>query len=463
MLLPIQVAITTATIISSFKFVFPHFTMITFIRSFLMQNKETNCSPHYYSCRKGVLIPEPSIPDEIPNFIGREVECKAIEHHLTDGVTRLVNVWGPPGFGKTSVAIRVAHRLQDMNIPVYFTTLRGMKSKEDLVSKLLSMFADDKQVRHISSSHFLIQCLQQIRHPFVLILDNANDLLESEDAKRKQYVLRFIDEILTHCKQIKLMLTTRESLDYLCHSLPIYLEKINMLDKTSSFNLVRLLLPDTSEDDCGCIVRECGNVPMCMRLMCSIMKEGNVSIKTLLQELKHSTLVDVLDRESFPDDARLKSVINSSFQRLPTQEKKALISLSVFPGCFGLAEAEAVLNIKSEFKTGQIIRSLERKSLIDCGDNFVPFSIHSLLRSFIEEERKTDHTVQAVFLDAQHQFYDYYISICKVANEHFLKGHYSASFRRFLDRRECILLSLSNGPQKDRLYPKAVELLTKAG
>lgn len=154
----------------------------------------------------------------------------------------------------------------------------------------------------------------------------------------------------------------------------------------------------------------------------------------------------MLDRESFPDDARLKSVINSSFQRLPTQEKKALISLSVFPGCFGLAEAEAVLNIKSEFKTGQIIRSLERKSLIDCGDNFVPFSIHSLLPSFIEEERKTDHTVQAVFLDAQHQFYDYYISICKVANEHFLKGHYSASFRRFLDRRECILLSLSNGP-----------------
>ena len=54
-------------------------------------------------------MPNSSIPDELPNFVGRDKECKAVEHHLTDEVTRLVNIWGPPGFGKTSVAIRVAH------------------------------------------------------------------------------------------------------------------------------------------------------------------------------------------------------------------------------------------------------------------------------------------------------------------------------------------------------------------
>ena len=409
-----------------------------------------------------LFVPDSSIPDEIPNFVGRDKACKSIEDHLTDEVTRLVNVWGPPGFGKTSVAIRVAHRLQKKNIPVYFASLRGMESKKDLVSKLLSTFVDDKQVGHISSSHLSIQCLQQVQNPFVLILDNADDLLESGDTKRKEHVLHFIEEILTNCKQIKLLLTTRESLDYLNHKLPMYSEKINVLDKISSKDLVWLLLPDASDDDCSCIVRECGNVPMSMRLMCSVIKEANISIDVLLQELNNSTLVEVLDNEYLPNGFRIKSVINTSFKRLTGRERDAFVSLSVFPEWFGLEEAQAILNVKSEVQTKQIIRSLERKSLIDCGENFSHFTVHSLLRSFIQEEIKNDQAVEVVFRDSQIQFYDYYISSCKVANEKFLKERYGDAFRDFLDRRSSIISSLSSGPRIDRVYSKVVELLSEA-
>ena len=171
-------------------------------------------------------MPDSSIPDELSNFVGRDKECKAVEHNLTDDVTRLVNVWGPPGFGKTSVTIRVAHHLLEKNFPVYFASVRGVGSMEDLETKLLRLFVYGKQVHHISSSDLVIQCLQQIRNPFVLILDNADDLFESEDAKRKQDVLRFIEEILTLCKHVKLLLTTRESLGYLNHKFSIFLEKI---------------------------------------------------------------------------------------------------------------------------------------------------------------------------------------------------------------------------------------------
>ena len=360
------------------------------------------------------------------------------------------------------MAIRVAHHLQEKNIPAYFVSVRGMESKEDLVSKLLSMFADDKQVGHISSSHFSIQCLQQVQNPFVLIFDNADDLLESGDTKRKEHVLQFIDEILTHCKQIKLLLTTRESLDYLKHKLPMYSEKINVLDKISSEDLVRLLLPDASDDDYNCIVRECGNVPMSMRLLCSIIKEESISIDVLLQELNNSTLVEVLDHEYLPDGFRIKSVINTSFKRLMVRERDTFVSLSVFPERFGVEEAQAILNKKSEVQTKQIIRSLERKSLIDCVENFSHFTVHSLFRSFIQEETKNDQAVEAVFRNSQIQFYDYYISRCKVANEHFLKERYGDAFRDFLDRRSSIISSLSSGPRIDRIYSKVVELLSEA-
>ena len=360
------------------------------------------------------------------------------------------------------MAIRVAHHLQEKKIPAYFVSVRGMESKEDLVSKLLSMFADDKQVGHISSSHFSIKCLQQVQNPFVLIFDNADDLLESGDTKRKEHVLQFIYEILTHCKQIKLLLTTRESLDYLKHKLPMYSEKINVLDKISSEDLVRLLLPDASDDDYNSIVRVCGNVAMSMRLLCSIIKEESISIHVLLQELNNSTLVEVLDSSYLPDSVRIKSVINTSFKRLMVRERDAFVSLSVFPEWFGVEEAQAILNEKSEVQTKQIIRSLERKSLIDCGENFSHFTVHSLFRSFIQEETKNDQAVEAVFRESQIQFYDYYISRCKVANEHFQNERYGDAFRDFVDRRSSIISSLSSGPRIDRIYSKVVELLSEA-
>ena len=352
-----------------------------------------------------------------------------------------------------------------MKIPVYFVPVRGMESKEELVSKLLSIFADTRHIsdaKHNSSSHWLIQCLRQMQNSFVLILDNADDLIESEDAKRKQNVLRFIDEILKQCKHIKLLLTTRESLDFLSHAHSIHLEKINVLDEVSSASLVKLLLPDVSSDDCSCIVNRCGQVPFSMRLMCSIMWEENISINDFLEELRDSTLVKALDRESFPDDVRLKTIINSSFQRLSVPERKAFVTLAVFPGWFGIEEATVLLDAKTHRTAKKIIRSLERKSLIDCETNFSQFRIHSLFQSFIDVESRNDKTVEAIFRSAQAQFYDYYVASFRVVNKKFLSGHSSEATATFLDQRESILLSLAKGLTDDKLYPKVVEVLSAA-
>ena len=349
-----------------------------------------------------------------------------------------------------------------MKIPVYFVPLRGMESKEELVSKLLSIFVDTSQVSRMSSSHWLIQCLQQVENPFVLILDNADDLLESEDAKRKQEAFRLIDEILVQCKQIKLLLTTRESLDFFGHTLPIHLEKINALDEVSSASLVKLLLPNVSENDRSCIVKECGQVPLAVRLMCCIMREENISLSDLQEERKSIPLVEILDSGSYRDDVRLKSLINTSFQRLSVRERNAFVSLAVFPGWFRIEEATAILDVKTKLNSKKIIRSLERKALIDCGENFSHFTIHSLLRSFIDEKRSNDKSVEAVFLSAQRQFYDYYISCFRTANEKVLIGPSSAASATFNEQRECILLSLANGIKDDELYRKVVEVLSKA-
>ena len=363
------------------------------------------------------------------------------------------------------MAINVAHQLREKNIPVYFLPLRGMTSKEDLVSKLLSVFADNNQVPHTSPSHWLIWRLQQLQNrqnPVILFWDNADDLLESEDAKQKQDVVQFIHEIIAQCSHIKLLLTTRASLDFLSLTIPVHLAKINVLDEVSSANLIKILLPDVTEDDVNCIVKECGQVPLAMRLMCNIMKEEHTSINELLEDLRNLTILEVLDNESFPNEARLKMLISKSFQRLPIHERNSFVSLTVFSGWFDTKEASAVLDVKTDRTTRKVIRSLERNSLIDCGESFNHFTIHSLFRSFVEEKRRNDKTVEAMFLSAQHRFNDYYISSFTNANEKFLMGPSNEAREIFVGRRENILLSITDGIKDNELYPKIVKVLSTA-
>ena len=399
----------------------------------------------------------------IPHFVGRLEECRAILDQLTNGSTRLVDVWGPPGFGKTSVAIDVAHQLRQMKIPVYFTSLRGMTTKDDLVSKLLGIFVDAKLAFHVSPSDWLIQCLQQRQTPFVLILDNADDLLESEHTKVKEDIFRFIEDILSHCSHIKLLITSRESHEYLSYKFPIHLERVGVLDDNDSGYLVKNLLPDVSESDRNNIVKTCGQVPLAMRLMCSMVREENVSVSELLEETKISPLVEVLDNERFPNDARLKTIINTSFQRLTALERDAFVSLAVFPGRFGIDEAKDVFNLKTIPQTMKRIASLKRKALIECTGDYESFTIHSLLRSFVEEMiiNGQIQVPRDVFNTAQRRFYDYNLSNYEANNEKYLTGRSNEALAAFQSRRENVILSLLNGVKYEKLYDKVVNVLSK--
>jgi Mrp family chromosome partitioning ATPase len=53
------------------------------------------------------------LPADIGDFVGRQDELKAIMAHLKDAAVPVITVSGPPGVGKTALAVRVAHLLKD--------------------------------------------------------------------------------------------------------------------------------------------------------------------------------------------------------------------------------------------------------------------------------------------------------------------------------------------------------------
>ena len=338
-----------------------------------------------------------------------------------------------------------------------------MTTKDDLVSKLLGIFVVAKQAFHVSPSDWLIQCLQQQQTPFVLILDNADDLLESGDTKVKEDILRFTEDILAQCSHIKFLITSRESHKYLSYKFPIHLERVGVLDDNDSGDLVEILLPNASESDRNNIVKACGQVPLAMRLMCSMVREVNVSVSELLEETKISPLVEVLDNERFSNDARLKTIINTSFQRLTAHERGAFVSLAVFPGRFGIDEAKDVLNLKTIPQTKKRIASLKQKALIECTGDFESFAIHSLLRSFVEDMRRNGQmqVTRDVFNTAQRRFYEYNLSNYEAANEKYLTGRSNEALAALKSRRENVILSFLNGVKDEKIYDKVVKVLSK--
>ena len=161
-----------------------------------------------------------SLPDLVPNFIGRQSERAEIMGHVTSESTRLVSIWGSPGFGKTSVAIAVGHDLQSKGMPVCWLSLRELKSKTDLVSKLLSVFKPSVRNDHPSFSYpslddQLYQLLSEISDRSIFILDNADNLLEDGEPGVKQEVIGLLKEMLRRSKATIFALTTRESLGFL--------------------------------------------------------------------------------------------------------------------------------------------------------------------------------------------------------------------------------------------------------
>ena len=406
------------------------------------------------------------LPPVVPNFTGRRNECEEIISHVASESTRMVSIWGSPGFGKTSAAIAAGHKLQSQGLPVCWITLRGLQSKADLTSKLLS-FVRQAVSHHQSSSQRLslhdelCQIFNEISDRCVFILDNADDLLETGSPKLKEEVIGLLEECLRRNEQVKLIVTTRESLEL--HFQGHHAVRIRPLDETSSQFLVNELLPNASDADVRRIIQICGHVPLAMKLLCSsISDEDSIQPNQFLRDFIESStesIVEMLDNPDYPTKHRLKFLFNSSFHRLSAQDKEALVCLSILPENFDVNIAAAVLG-KTEILAKKILHSLRRKSLLDSSSKPESFTMHKLLQSFGRE--KGEHEMKETVDKSKRRFYAYYVSRFKKLNEQFLTGHSMSAFVAFYEEKESFIESLIESCSDSNTANDVFDVLSQA-
>ena len=404
----------------------------------------------------------------VPNFTGRQSECEEITSYVTSESTRLVSIWGSPGFGKTSVAIAVGHDLQSKGMPVCWLSLRELKSKTDLTSKLLSFVKPSVRNDHPSLSYpslddQLCLLLSEISDRSIFILDNADNLLEDGEPGVKKEVIGLLKEILRRSKATIFALTTRESLGFLSVDLQGHESvRIRPLDEDSAKTLVKALLPTATSSDCTRILQICGFVPFAIKLLCSSVSEGEAQPSQYLDEFMQfastASIAEMLDRPDYPDEYRLQSLFELSFERLTAQEKKALVLLSILPENFGTEVAAAVLD-ENNFQAKKLLLSLRRKSLIDSGEKQELFTMHKLLQSFAKE--KGEKEMKDTVLKSKDRLNAFYVSLFQKLNEQFLTGHSMTAFLKFYEDEQSIIQSLLNTLADAKMASTVFDVLSK--
>ena len=345
---------------------------------------------------------------------------------MTSESTRLVSVWGSPGFGKTSVAIAVGHHLQASELPVYFLSLRGLKFRQAgtiETDKLQDLSADDE----------LCLIFDSLADRCVIILDNADDLFECGVPNVKEEVFNLIEEILNRSDKVSFLLTTRESLPYLnLHFQGHKSVRIRELDKLSCQTLAGELLLGASSTDLTKVSQICGQVPLAIKLLCSSISDDFTSSSQHLEFMERTeNIVEMLDNPDYPSNSRLRSLFESSFQRLSKQEQEALVALCTLPAHFDLKTSAAVLGITRTTEAEKVLRRLQRKSLIDCSSEFRKFSMHKLIQSFARE--KGEAGMKETVLTSKSRFRTFYIALFEELNENFLSGRSMSAFLNFFE------------------------------
>ena len=337
-----------------------------------------------------------------------------------------MNIWGSPGFGKTSTAIGAAHHLDSLEYPVYFFKLHGTSTVEEFLSKILGIFKSNLVDHGLKLIDKVVSIFREISCQIFLIFDNLDDLLSSESHSAK--LKGVFEELLDSSVNIKIMFTTRELLQNIRdHIAGFKAIRIRPLNPVLSVKFVSQLLPAFSENVIATVAEICSHVPLAMKLVASLVENNTEDIANkILEELSLSG--DLLGGIDSPYEQNMKNLFEVLFKQLSLSDKHVLISLTVFSSST-ISKDAAVAVVSGEMGVAKGVRSLKtlvRKSLIDEDSSGENYSVHPLIYLFVMD-RANQSDFDDVLNSSRIRYCKYYLLRFEKLNDNFLAGKFIES------------------------------------
>ncbi|XP_068722654.1 uncharacterized protein [Montipora capricornis] len=333
------------------------------------------------------------LPDEVTIF-GRSQEIRAITGAVQPGQAAVVVITGGPGFGKTTVANKVAHELanQSYRNTVLFCPLKSKTTAFDVATSMILACSTNHCQPSENPQHWLLNWGKQQMENVTFVLDNADDVLQSDERTQFTSILRDM-RILSRQKVTFVVTSRRVFKDSSLKMTEVRLEPLS-LDESMKIIVSRLPHQSREKDLCKTkkLVELCGCVPLALCIVGSLLSD--YTEEELIKLLEEKPL-EVL-REDESDDNSVEKAIKTSFDVLSKIEQDALILLSAFPGSFSPKAANHVITNGTKCSTQAIslLRSLKNRSLVEqpiATSN--RYQIHPLIQAFL---KKMDEDIQIV-------------------------------------------------------------------
>jgi predicted ATPase/DNA-binding SARP family transcriptional activator/tetratricopeptide (TPR) repeat protein len=318
-------------------------------------------------------LPKTNLPVPITSFIGREKAVEEIIKLLSKN--RLVTLMGAGGMGKTRLAIQSSNKLVGkFRDGVWWIELVGLNDAS-LVPRVVAKAVNVREPPNQPLIETLAENLASKQ--ILLVMDNCEHLISA--------CAQLADRLLSECKNLKILATSREALDILGEtvwhapslSLPDMQEGIG-IKSLSKYESVRLfteraevLQPQfmLTEQNVLAVVQICrrlSGMPLAIELAAARIKMMTVDeIASRLND--RFSLLTSGNRTGLPRQQTLRAAIDWSHDLLTEPERILFRRLSIFAGGFRLNAAEAVCGFR-EIKQSEVLDLLGRlvdKSLVD--------------------------------------------------------------------------------------------------
>ena len=387
-----------------------------------------------------------NLPDRT-DLTGRNETCERIINALSSN--RTIEIVAPPGYGKTSVVIEVAHRMIERKTFVAYVKSRGVTCVEDLASKIIETLGYVPGENTITE---VLSCISSLKRKSVmLIIENIDNLLHLEDKvsndkyhqelKSESYRTEMLgkftkDDFLTFLKDlgqssnIQLVLTSRETYDFNV-SFPLELINLEPLNDDDSASMFSRCEDDLNDDLIKELVRVCGGIPLIICTAISILKrEIPRRAARRLSTSTPSSLVKELNPDDLPNENRIDKCLQICFDRLSQENQRIIVMFSTFPHRFTQEQFQEVFRsfVTADLRT--CLNSLKHSSLLRFDRISCQYSLHPFIRDFFS--LKPDH------IDAKSTFIRHYSDLAVTIGETFLSKDCKSAINQYRSEKDNI-------------------------
>ncbi|SDN37862.1 AfsR/SARP family transcriptional regulator [Allokutzneria albata] len=342
--------------------------------------------------RSNIVVPQ-QLPGDISDFVGREGLVDRISRLLDTG-TQLVVVSGPPGVGKTALAVRVAHRLKhrfpdgQLHVNLHGYSANARPTPGQVLARFLRALGvpTDRVPASVDEQASMLRSELSDRR-VLLVLDNAIDAEQ-------------VRPLIPDTGGCAVLVTSRGVLRELIDHERVEAVALSVLTEADSLALLAEFVGDAVPDDPEAsaeLARLCGNLPLALRIAGANIAQQECSVREYVDGLRGGDLLSALA----VDGSAVRAAFAMSYGTLSAEARRLFRFLGLVPGPDFTAWVAASLIDSTLDTASALLDELVTANLVQSHQNG-RYQFHDLLRAYAAEQVTAEERAEDIDAAVEH-------------------------------------------------------------